>query len=66
MNLLFYILLPVYIAFCLWLGYRIIEKAGFNGWWTLVLLIPIVNIGMIWVFAFLRWPALKADIRQDL
>ncbi|MGR8980890.1 MAG: hypothetical protein ACU84H_12485 [Gammaproteobacteria bacterium] len=63
---LFYLLLALYVAFCLWLGFRIVQKAGFNGWWTLVLLIPIVNIGMIWVFAFLRWPALGADIKQDL
>ena len=66
MNVQFYILLSIYVAFCLWLGFRIVQKAGFNGWWTLVLLIPIVNIGMIWVFAFLRWPALEADIKQDL
>ncbi|CAA9889353.1 conserved hypothetical protein [Candidatus Methylobacter favarea] len=63
---LFYILLPVYMAFCLWLGLRILQKAGFDGWWTLVLLIPIVNIIMIWMFAFMRWPALKENIKQDL
>ncbi|WP_029646494.1 hypothetical protein [Methylomicrobium lacus] len=66
MMLLFYILLPIYVGFCLWLGYRIIQKAGFEGWWTVVLLIPVVNIAMIWVFAFMRWPALKEDIKQDL
>ncbi len=63
---LFYILLPVYAAFCLWLGFRIVQKAGFNGWWALVLLIPVVNIAMIWVFAFTHWPALKENINQDL
>ncbi|MGJ0483784.1 MAG: hypothetical protein ACR65R_04520 [Methylomicrobium sp.] len=66
MTLLFYILLPIYVGFCLWLGFRIIQKAGFDGWWALVLLIPVVNIAMIWVFAFMRWPALKEDIKQDL
>ena len=44
---LFYILLPVYAVFCLWLGVRILRKAGFDGWRVLVLLIPIVNIIMI-------------------
>lgn len=62
----FYILLPIYVVFCLWLGFRILQKAGFNGWWTLVLLVPVVNIAMIWIFAFKRWPALKEDIQQDL
>ncbi|MBS4050157.1 MAG: hypothetical protein KGZ69_03020 [Methylomonas sp.] len=63
---LFFILLPAYILFCLWLGYRIIQKAGFDGRWTLVLLVPVVNIIMIWIFAFSRWPNLKPGIEQDL
>lgn len=63
---LFYLLLPVYVAFCLWLAVRIVRKAGFDAWWVLVLLIPVVNIAMIWVFAFSRWPTLPADIKQDL
>jgi uncharacterized membrane protein YhaH (DUF805 family) len=45
---------------------RILRKAGFDGWWVLVLLIPVVNIIMIWIFAFTRWPTLPADIKQDL
>ena len=30
MMLLFYILLPIYVGFCLWLGFRIIQKAGLD------------------------------------
>lgn len=63
---LFYILLPIYVLFCLWLAFRIVQNAGFDGWWVLVLLIPVVNIVMIWVFAFSRWPALQDDVKQDL
>lgn len=63
---LFFILLPAYILFCLWLGYRILQKAGFDGRWTLILLVPVVNIIMIWVFAFSHWPNLKPGIKQDL
>jgi hypothetical protein len=66
MASLFYILLPVYVSFCLWLGVRILRKAGFDGWRVLVLLIPVVNIIMIWIFAVTRWPTLPADIKQDL
>ena len=33
------------------------RKAGFSRWWSLLLLVPIVNIVMIWVFAFMKWPA---------
>jgi len=30
------------------------------------LLIPVVNIIMIWIFAFTRWSTLPPDIKQDL
>ncbi|NOT12089.1 MAG: hypothetical protein HOP23_09710 [Methylococcaceae bacterium] len=63
---LFLFLLPIYVAFCLWLGFRIVQKAGFDGWWTLVLLIPVINIAMIWLFAFSLWPNLNSDTEQDL
>ncbi len=63
---LFMIMLPIYGMFCLWLGYRIIDKAGFDGRWALVLLLPIVNIIMIWIFAFSRWPNLRREADQDL
>lgn len=56
---LFLILLPAYILFCLWLGYRILQKAGLDGRWVLTLLVPVVNIIMIWVFAYSHWPNLR-------
>ena len=33
------------------------RKAGFSGWWSLIIFVPLVNIAMIWVFAFVDWPA---------
>ncbi|TPQ25748.1 hypothetical protein C2U68_13655 [Methylomonas koyamae] len=62
---LFFILLPAYILFCLWLGNRILQKAGFDGRWVLVLLVPVVNIIMIWVFAFSSWPNLRSDAKLE-
>lgn len=44
----------------LWMSVRILRRAGYSGWWSLLMLIPIANIVMIWVFAFADWPALKA------
>jgi hypothetical protein len=35
----------------------IIRKAGYNGWWILLLFVPLVNIIMLWVFAFADWPS---------
>ncbi|WP_445372650.1 hypothetical protein ACH518_09090 [Methylomonas sp. HW2-6] len=62
---LFFILLPAYILFCLWLGNRILQKAGFDGRWALVLLVPVVNIIMIWVFAFGSWPNLRSGAKLE-
>lgn len=35
----------------------IAKKAGFPIWWSLVMLLPVFNLIMIWVFAFMSWPA---------
>jgi hypothetical protein len=38
--------------------WMIIRKAGYNGWWILLYLVPLVNVVMLWVFAFANWPNL--------
>lgn len=43
----------------IWLNIRILNKAGYSGWWSAILFIPFVNIVMIWVFAFSKWPSLN-------
>ena len=55
-------LLPLILVagLSLWMGVRILRRAGYSGWWSLLMLTPLVNIAMIWVFAFSDWPALKA------
>ena len=45
-----------------WMIVRILNKAGYSGWWSLLMVVPLVNIVMVWVFAFSDWPALKARI----
>lgn len=37
-------------------AWRIVSKAGFPGALSLLMLVPLVNIAMLWVFAFVRWP----------
>lgn len=59
-------LIAVFVVFVLWLGSKILDKAGLQKTWVFCLLIPVVNIIMIWVFAFSRWPNLKPDVKQDL
>jgi len=36
--------------------WRIVSKAGYNGWLSLLMLVPLVNIVMLFVFAFSEWP----------
>lgn len=33
------------------------KKAGFSRWWGLLLAVPIINVLIIWIFAFIKWPA---------
>ena len=38
---------------------RIAQRAGYSGWWVLILLVPIANLLAFWYFAFGEWPATK-------
>jgi hypothetical protein len=40
---------------------RIIQKAGYSGWWVIILFVPIINIIAIWYFGFSRWPGADED-----
>lgn len=49
------------LAIVVWLIFviayiRIIQKAGYSGWWILIGLVPVVNVVMFLVFAYSRWP----------
>jgi predicted PurR-regulated permease PerM len=57
-----FFLIAAFIAFTLWLGAKILDKAGIHKGWVFCLLIPVVNIIMIWIFAFANWPNLKDDV----
>ncbi|MBC9785001.1 hypothetical protein H1S01_10820 [Heliobacterium chlorum] len=39
--------------------WKIFSKAGFSPWYSLLLIIPIVNIIVLFVLAFADWPALR-------
>ncbi|SDS62980.1 DUF805 domain-containing protein [Pseudomonas oryzae] len=41
--------------------WKILTKAGFNGAWSLLMFIPLVNIIALWVFAFSEWPKGRRD-----
>lgn len=66
MAFFWFVLVPAYTIFILWLGYRILLKAGFDGKLTLLLLLPVVNVLAVWAFAFSEWPNLAKNIAQDI
>ena len=39
-----------------WLFGPISRKAGYSSRWGLLMWIPLVNVVLIWIFAFARWP----------
>lgn len=43
----------------------IFSKAGFPGVLSLLMLIPLVNVGMLFFLAFVEWPALKHRQYRD-
>jgi uncharacterized membrane protein YhaH (DUF805 family) len=47
----------VAIVACLYPYVRIVRRTGHSGWWVLTMFVPLVNFIMLWVFAFVRWPA---------
>jgi len=53
-----------FAIFYLYVGYRIVAKAGFNGWWVLTTLVPLLNLIMVIIFAFKPWPALQGAAAQ--
>ncbi|TFW16899.1 hypothetical protein E4L96_15495 [Massilia arenosa] len=44
---------------------KIIRKAGYSGWWVLVMFVPLVNIIAIWAFALLDWPVTQRARAQS-
>lgn len=51
-SLLFITLVAVPVA-------NILHRAGRSRWWTIIALVPLLNLIGLWAFAFSRWPKLK-------
>jgi len=58
--ILLLVLLGALLGLLGWMCVRVLRKAGFPGWWTALIFVPPVSFAAIWVFAFIKWPALPA------
>jgi K+-transporting ATPase A subunit len=38
---------------------RILNRAGYSRWWLLTMVVPLLNLIMLWVFAFASWPGTR-------
>jgi hypothetical protein len=60
-----------FFIFVFWIGvfaipmWRIAVKAGFPGPVSLLMYIPVLNIILLWVFAFVRWPVERNRARDS-
>jgi O-antigen/teichoic acid export membrane protein len=35
---------------------RVLNRAGYSRWWVLMMFVPLLNLIMLWVFAYADWP----------
>jgi uncharacterized membrane protein YhaH (DUF805 family) len=42
---------------------RILNRTGYSGWWSLLVLIPVVNVIALWKFSKARWPAIEPPVK---
>lgn len=41
---------------------KILQRAGYSPWLSILAIIPVVNIVAYWVFAFARWPTRRRTL----
>jgi len=44
---------------------KIFSKAGYSGWLSLALFFPVINVLVLFWFAYSDWPALRRNSRID-
>jgi uncharacterized membrane protein YhaH (DUF805 family) len=42
---------------------KILNRTGYSGWWSLLVLIPVVNVIALWQFSKARWPATEPPVK---
>lgn len=45
--------------------WRICVRAGFHGWIALLIVVPLVNLGLLYFLALADWPALRGVARVE-
>ncbi|MGO4910326.1 hypothetical protein ACEN2J_18610 [Pseudorhodobacter sp. W20_MBD10_FR17] len=45
--------------------WKISTKAGFSGWWSLLMFIPVANLVFLYVLAFSDWPTVSGRANRS-
>lgn len=56
LHLVWMLVMAVIVVIPFW---RICGKAGYSGWLSLLILIPVVNLLLLYFLAFSEWPSLR-------
>jgi uncharacterized membrane protein YhaH (DUF805 family) len=55
----------IFVVLFIWSIVRVLHKAGYSGWWALLAFVPVVNLVMLYIFAFVAdWPNLNGWRRE--
>lgn len=60
-SILHWLLMLFSIGIILIPCWRIVQKAGFSGVYSLLLFVPVANIIAVWIFSLVEWPVQKRD-----
>jgi hypothetical protein len=52
------------VVFIIWPAWRICSRAGFPGALGLLIVVPLLNLVLLYVLAFAEWPALRSQRRS--
>ena len=55
------LILLIILALTILPFWKIFSKAGYSGAWSLLMLVPLVNVLAIWIFAFSDWPVRRGQ-----
>ncbi len=53
------------LAYGLWCCARILGRTGHNRAWALLMIVPVINLALVWVLAYTRWPKLDDRAPPD-
>ena len=55
-SIVHWLIFIVVIAFWIIPAWKIADRVGIGGAWSLLLIVPLVGMIAYWAFAFMKWP----------